>query len=211
MEEYIALGRSLKPIEKNLYNAIVRKQMSEGGEIETNVGPLIFGCGKSVHEKILKSICGDPSKNKQPLGDISDIETGRDFNFVKSKKGGPGNFAEYTESDFMGVSVLSKNGDQIETWLSELHDLEAECESKVKSYADVLHELNIFKGLAEDDAAVDEQKIEAPKPMVSKKVVSTSSKDVVVAKTKVKPKVEEVVDVPMMDDDFLAGIDIESL
>lgn len=118
------LARSIKPIERYYYNCIIRSQLNpKTNNVETNIGPKIFSCGKTIHNIICLSISGNETTGKKPLGDIAHPVSGRDFKCVKVVRGA-GGYPNYDQSFFEDPSPLGTK-DQISNWLSAYHDLEA--------------------------------------------------------------------------------------
>lgn len=117
-------ARSIKPIERYYYNCIVRSQLNpKTNQIETNVGPKILSIGKTIHNIIWVSMSGNETTGKRALGDVSHPVNGRDFKIVKVVRG-PNGYPNYDQSFFEDSSALG-NKEQITSWLSKYHDLEA--------------------------------------------------------------------------------------
>jgi hypothetical protein len=193
-EQLRAEARSIKPLERYYYNVIVRTQMNPTtGDLETNVGPKILSIGKQLHARIIRAILGDPSISEPELGDVTDKTTGRDFKIIKRlRKSGADSFPNYDESKFMGESILGTDK-QIAQWMETLHDLQAL--RQLKPTDEILHELNIFRGL-EKDPSTDFDVSNFKKP----------------AETKVAPAVTAPAsnfaeaDESLADDDFLDSL-----
>jgi hypothetical protein len=116
-------ARSIKPVERYYYNCIVRSQLNpKTNNIETNIGPKIFSCGKTVHNIICLSISGNETTGKRALGDVAHPLSGRDFKVVKVLRGKDG-FPNYDQSFFEDASQLGTK-EQINRWLTSYHDLE---------------------------------------------------------------------------------------
>lgn len=118
--------RLLKPIDRFYYNVIVREVYNKKTQkIETNVGPLIYSCGKTVHGKILTAIVGNPKLKKKPYGDITDLTKGRDFVLRKGiAKGQDGmEYPNYDESSFEDVGPAGTQ-DEIVQWAANMNDLQ---------------------------------------------------------------------------------------
>ena len=112
-----ALYRQIKPIERYYYNCIVRREEGEDGVIRENVGPKILSVGKTLHQLILKGICGDEEMGEAPLGDVTDLKTGRDFKIIKNiVKSGGDSYTKYDSSKFMDTSTLG-TPEEIEVWM----------------------------------------------------------------------------------------------
>lgn len=143
-------ARKIKPIERYYYNCIVRHQTTKNGEVEKNVGPKILSIGKTLHQKIVKAIVGDPANDEKPLGDITDLKTGRDFKIIKKMKGqGPNAYPEYDDSKFLDPTPLGEK-DQVETWLDNMHDLSAL--RVLRSTEEMKTELKKHLGILPNDA-----------------------------------------------------------
>lgn len=118
-------AREIKPVERNYWNCIVRKEIDpKTNEIHENVGPKIFSVGVKLHRFILRAIFGDKELEEDGLGDVFDPIKGRDLKIIRTMtKGGDGGYyPSYDQSKFLDVSPLG-TPDQIDKWLSELHDL----------------------------------------------------------------------------------------
>jgi hypothetical protein len=116
-------AKKIKPIERYYYNFIVKDSKPDTEQSPEN-GPLILSVGKTLHQKIVRAIVGDPVQGEPPLGDISDPKLGRDFKIVKRIKPGKDKFPSYDDSKFAEVSVLADK-EQVDKWLENLHDLQA--------------------------------------------------------------------------------------
>ena len=144
-----AEARSIKPVERFYFNAIVRSVTSKTGETQKNVGPKIYSCGKQVWEKILRAIVGAPEVQEVGLGDITDLYTGRDFKIIKRLiKSGSDTFPNYTESKFLDVSPAGTE-QEISKWMSSRHDLSSLI--TVKSFDELAKEVRIHRGLEKDN------------------------------------------------------------
>lgn len=181
-------ARSIKPIERYYYNCIVRSQLNpKTNQIETNVGPKILSIGKTVHNLIWVSMSGNETTGKKGLGDVSHYQNGRDFKIVKVVRG-PNGYPNYDQSFFEDPSVLG-SGDQIKSWLTKYHDLEA-----IPTYLTIDQIEEALKSfLGNDESQVK------PQAVSSKATASKSS----------APKVEEssLDDVDsMIDDDIEAQL-----
>lgn len=181
-------ARMIKPLEKAYYNIIVRQyKNSKNGEIEINKGPLIWSVGKTLHARILRAILGCPELQEDPLGDITDPQSGRDFKLVKRlKKSGKESYPNYDDSKFLNVSPLGTDK-QIEEWMGKLHDLQAL--RFLKSSEELQRDLNIYRGIEdgekEESVAIKVEEKAAPLPL--KKPVYQA-------------------DESLIDDDFLAEL-----
>jgi len=149
-----AEARSIKPVERDYWNAIVRLMKNKAGDVERNVGPKIFSCGKQLQSKILRAMCGAPEFDEAELGDVTDVNNGRDLKVIKSMtQSGKDEFPNYNESKFLNES-LAGNDEEVSRWLENLHDLQAL--RSVKSYEELKHEVDVFRGLIKDpDLAFD--------------------------------------------------------
>jgi hypothetical protein len=151
-EEAAALkaeARSIKPVERYYYNAIVRKLTDGEGNVKTNVGPRILSVGKTLHQMILRAICGDGTE--PALGDVTSIKAGYDFIIKKEVRvTGDEEFPNYDRSNFARESTPAGTPDEVKKWAENLHDLS---KLRVIKDKDVLEkELAIHRGLIADDA-----------------------------------------------------------
>ena len=143
-----ALYRAIKPIERYYYNCIVRREEGEDGVVRENVGPKILSVGKTLHQLILKGICGDEEMGEAPLGDVTDLKNGRDFKIFKNiVKSGGDSFPKYDSSKFLDPSPLG-TPEEIETWMANMHDLFGL--RVLKSPEELNHELKIHLGVIPD-------------------------------------------------------------
>jgi len=142
-------ARDIKPVERYYYNVIVRQEKDpKTGEVQKNVGPKIYSCGKQVHAKIMRAIVGDKDAGETPLGDITNPVSGRDFKVVKKiTKSGPREFPNYDFSKFEGESPAGES-DELDTWLENIHDLQAL--RKVKTEEELRHALRVHLGMVQE-------------------------------------------------------------
>lgn len=153
-ERLQSLARQIKPIERYYYNVIVRKQTNENGDVEENVGPKILSIGKTLHQMIVRAIVGDKELEEKPLGDVSDIVSGRDFKIVKQiRQSGKDFYPNYSESRFVNEPSPLGNKDQVRKWLEELHDLQSLRD--VKDFDELKKQLKIHLGVIPDDVSDD--------------------------------------------------------
>jgi hypothetical protein len=145
-EELKREARSIKPIERYYYNAIVREIRSEKG-VEKNVGPRILSVGKILHKMIVRAIVGD--ENEKALGDVTNVKTGYDFVIRKELRGtGKDAFPNYDRSSFARESSPLGTPEEIAKWQATLHDL-----TKLRTLKDVSEletQLAIHRGLIPD-------------------------------------------------------------
>lgn len=140
-----AEAKSIKPIERYYYNVIVRDNAeTQQGEKD---GPLILSVGKLIHTKIILGICGNKEFGEEALGNVMDPKTGHDFKIIKKVKPG-GQYPEYGDSKFLGVSLLSKDEAKLEGWLAARHDIYAL--RKVLGEDELKKALRIYKGMEAD-------------------------------------------------------------
>jgi hypothetical protein len=185
------LYRELKPIERYYYNVIVRAETDDDGNVKQNVGPKILSVGKTVHEIILRGICGDKEMNQPAFGDVTDFKTGRDFKLVKTiKKSGDSTYPNYEGSHFLEESPAG-DPDECKKWMENLHDLASL--RVLKSTEELENELLIHLGLKQESSNgfdpskfqssnKSEEKVETKveeivKPPVVKEIVSASEDD----------------------------------
>jgi len=186
-------ARSIKPVERYYFNVIVRSQLNpKTNTIETNVGPKIFSCGKTVFDFITLSIHGNPTMGKKGLGDIAMPQTGRDFRLVKTLKGGT--YPNYDQSAFEDVSPLGTD-EQIAQWVKSYHQLEA-----IPQILPVDDIKKILQNYLEGGSQTTNETISAPVTQSVSPVPKVEKKDA----TKV---IEEIVDADW--DSALNGLGIK--
>ena len=122
------LARSIKPIERFYWNAIVRQQLNpKTNSMDRNVGPKVLSCGKTLQTIIVDSINGNQITGLKKLGNVLHPSDGRDFRLVKKlKKGSSAGFEypDYAQSSFEDISPLGSDAD-VKMWLENLHDLDS--------------------------------------------------------------------------------------
>lgn len=200
-------ARAIKPVERYYYNVIVRSVKNKDGDVETNVGPKIYSCGKNQHAKITRAIVGDEAAGESPLGDITHPTKGRDFKIVKKvvKGGGGMEYPNYDNSKFEDPSPLGTK-EEILSWMEKTHDLQSL--RVVKTADELKHALRVHLGMVREDeesGSTDEldEFRNAGKP------ASSSSFPVASSKIKEEPKAtapaatEESSDDLLADDDFM--------
>ena len=202
-QELQAQYRELKGIERYYYNVIVRQEKDpKTGEIVKNTGPKIFSCGKTIHGMIVRAIVGDKSAGEEPLGDVTNLKTGRDFRLVKKMNG---EYPNYDSSKFLDQSPLGEP-DEVNGWLDNLNDLQAI--KIVKSEEELKHALKVHLGLiqdsSEDDDGYDPSEFSSSKSS-SKQTPKQLPKDLGLDSVKSSSVVEE--EEVMADDEFLKEID----
>ena len=154
-EALIAEARAIKPVERFYWNCIQRQRTNKNGVTETNVGPLIFACGKQIHTKILRAMCGSPEFQEDPLGDVTDLQSGRDFKIIKRLiSSGAEKYPNYNESKFLGVSVAGTAAEMAK-WMEGLNELDSL--KIVKPLSELEKEIRIHRGLETADAPTNEQ------------------------------------------------------
>lgn len=141
-------ARSIKPVERYYYNAIVR-QITVDGETQKNVGPRILSVGKILHKMIVSAIVGDT--DEPGLGDITNVKTGFDFIIKKELLGtGDNAFPKYDQSKFARNPSPAGTPEELKKWVETLHDL---TNLRNVKEADVLEkELAIHRGLIPDES-----------------------------------------------------------
>lgn len=141
-------ARAIKPVERYYYNVIVRSEKDKDGNIKSNVGPKIYSCGKTVHEKILRAILGDEVAGEKPLGDVTHPVTGRDFRVVKKVvKSGNQEYPNYDNSKFDDVSPAGTT-EEFEKWMDSLNDLKAL--RTLKTSDELKHALRVHLGMVKE-------------------------------------------------------------
>ena len=200
-----AEAKAIKPIERYYYNVTVRDN-AETGQGEKD-GPLILSVGKLIHTKIILGICGNKEFGEEAYGNVMDPKTGRDFKIIKKVKPG-GQYPEYGDSKFLGVSLLSKDDSKIEGWLAARHDIYVL--RKVFSEDELKKALRIYKGVDQDPRQTFDPTEFMPKAgSVSVPVSTHEAQKASVVSTKVEANEDE--DLSLADDDFIKGLrsDIE--
>jgi len=167
----------IKAIERYYYNCMVR-YYDKKGNLEKSEGPKILSIGKTLHERIVRAVVGDPKAGEKGLGDISDPKLGRDFKIVKKLR--PVTFYPYyDESKFLDPSPLGDK-EQVEEWLGKLHDLATLRVLKPTSEMDIA--LQKYTGAIPDD---DDTSFDMSK---YRKKTETSLDEQVAAEKKAAPK-----------------------
>jgi hypothetical protein len=193
-----AEARSIKPVERYYFNAIIRSATSKSGETLHNVGPKIYSCGKQVWEKILRAIIGAPEVDEPGLGDITDLHTGRDFKIIKRLvKSGSEAYPNYTESKFLAPSAAGTEAD-IAAWMANRHNLASLI--TVKTFDELAKEVRVHRGLEKDpDLAFDGG---TPTPVVETRAQPQAPRNVAPQRPVVAPQPVAAVN---DDEDFGVG------
>lgn len=216
-------AREIKPIERYYYNCIVRSVVNkETGETQKNVGPKILSVGKTLHKFIITKIVGDADLGIKGLGDVSDPKTGRDLRIVKEiAKSGDETYPNYDKSFFDDEASPLGTPEQVKTWLSNCHDLNAL--RNVKPREEMVLELKRHLGIIKDTSSnydpsefqVSEghsvsEETETVSEEVRKPAAPQRAKDAVgtvASKPTVKPPVDvSDADEPLADEDFMAEL-----
>lgn len=142
-------ARAIKPIERYYYNVFVRRQVNRRGELENNVGPKILSIGKTLHERIVRALVGNPANDIKPIGPVVDFKEGRDFRIIKTLKGG---YANYDTSEWLDPAPLGESA-LIKELLENLHDLQSL--RRVKDNDELKTELQKYLGVIEDNDDTD--------------------------------------------------------
>jgi len=184
------LYRAIKPIERYYYNVIVREEVDENGVTQKNVGPKILSIGKTLHQIILKGICGDEELGEEGYGDVTDLKTGRDFKIMKTiRRSGSETYPNYDQSRFLDQSPLGAP-DEVEVWLSELHDLVALRVLKTPEELD--HELQVHLGVKQDsETSFDPTKYQKKSDAVTVETVEVEPEVETVEKVETAETTEE--------------------
>lgn len=205
-------ARKIKPIERYYYNCIVRSQVNpKTNETEKNVGPKILSIGKTLHQRIVRAIVGDPANDEKPLGDVTNVSSGRDFKIIKKMKGvGANAYPEYNDTKFLEPTPLGDR-DQVEKWLESLHDLTTL--RNLKSHEEMKVELKKHLGLIQDEATTfdisefQKKGSESSSASIEDQVREAATRSE--SKKEEKPKTQPVAstataqDESMTEDDFL--------
>lgn len=194
----------IKAIERYYYNGMVR-YYDKKGSLEKSEGPKILSIGKTLHERIVRAVVGDPKAGEKGLGDVSDLKVGRDFKIVKKLRAVTF-YPYYDESKFLDPSPLGDK-DQIEGWLANLHDLAALRVVKSTSEMDIA--LQKYTGvLPDEDTSFDMSKYRKKPETLDQQVAAEKQK---VTKPVNKPVVlvtpASTGDDALAEDDFLRGLD----
>lgn len=112
---------AIRAQERYYFNCYARVHYNRDGEQEKNVGPKILSIGKQLFQRVMRALFGDDKTDEKPLGNIADLNNGRDFKIVKRMKPGD-EYPEYTDSKFEDPSILG-DPDLVAKVLSGLHDL----------------------------------------------------------------------------------------
>lgn len=205
-------AREIKPVERYYYNVIVRQEKDpKTGEVQKNVGPKIFSCGKQLHAKIMRAIVGDKDAGEAPLGDITHPTTGRDFKVVKKiTKSGNREFPNYDFSKFEAESAAGTTAD-LDKWLEDIHDLQTL--RKLKSEDELKHALRVHLGMVqegetakEDDLAEFRNAGGVPSNSAAAVVGEDSVREELVSQTESSPSSSEESEL-LADDDFMKELD----
>lgn len=200
-DELRAQYRDLKGIERYYYNVIVRQEKDiKTGELVKNSGPKIFSCGKTIHAMIVRAIVGDKTAGEEPLGDITNPKSGRDFKLVKKMNG---DYPNYDLSKFLDASPLGEP-DEVSGWLDNLHDLQAI--RVVKSDDELKHALKVHLGLIQEDQDDGNYDPSEFTQSVSSKKETKAVEKVDLGLNTASVAVDEEEEV-MADDEFLKEID----
>jgi hypothetical protein len=154
-----AKAREIKPVERYYYNVIVRQEKdSKTGEINKNVGPKIYSCGKQVHAKIMRAMVGDKDAGEAPLGDVTHPVTGRDFKVVKKiTKSGNNEYPNYDFSKFESETPAGSSED-LNNWLDNIHDLHSL--RKLKTEDELKHALRVHLGMVQEGETKQDDDLE---------------------------------------------------
>lgn len=196
-------ARGIKPIERFYWNTVVRQQLNpKTNSMDTNVGPKVFSCGKTLQTIIVDSINGNQITGLRKLGNVLHPADGRDFRLVKKiKKGNAGfEYPDYAQSSFEDISPLGSD-DDIKGWLANLHDLD--------SYRVLLPREEIIAAMAEffnggqEKADWEEETPRAKAPAASAVKAAPAKAP---AKAGAKSEIEDLINLGM-DDDLQAALD----
>lgn len=196
----------IKAIERYYYNGVVRF-FDKKGNLEKSEGPKILSIGKTLHERIVRAVVGDPKAGEKGLGDISDLVAGRDFKIVKKFRPNS-TYPYYDDSKFIDASPLGDK-EQIEMWLGNLHDLAALRVLKPTSDLDIA--LQKYTGvLPDDDTNFDMSKYRkkaTDAPLAEQVAAAKAEKPAV--KPAAKPAAPVSEEGGMTEEEFMKGIDAE--
>jgi len=203
-EELKDLYRKIKAMERYYYNAIVRQEVNRStGATEVNVGPKILSVGKTLHERIVRALVGNPDTDEKPIRpNVLDFKEGRDFKIIKKiRSTGKNKWGNYDASVFLDPSPLG-NPDEIKEWLANMHDVAAL--RVVKSNEDIKVELQKYLGIISQDEDDDTDY----NPADFQKSVQTLEQQVDQAKTASLPPVTEEKSLEERLEDAVSGEDM---
>jgi len=195
-ERIRAEARSIKPIERYYYNALVRK-MTVNGEAKTNVGPRILSVGKVLHQMIIRTIVSEDPQER--LGDVTHVKNGYDFIIRKEMRA---DYPNYDRSTFAREPSPLGDAELISAISENLIDL-----SKfrtLKGLEDIKKELAIHRGLIPD--IVQNFDVAQFDSEFSTTTKSKSSASVPVNVTTETESVQVQDDVAIESDEFLADL-----
>ena len=210
-------ARSIKPVERYYWNAIVRTITTKGGEVQHNVGPKIFSCGKQLNFKLVKAITGDDVVGLDGLGDVTDVagKEGRDLRVIKRLVKGSGDekYPNYNESVFLNPSKAGTDA-EVASWLENLHDLNSlrrilpneELARQVRIHRGEEEDTEIAYNVGGDEVEIEEAPVVQPPKQVRPSASAQVNRPTPVQKPKPSPVVSEDNDEAMMDDDFLSKL-----
>lgn len=203
-------ARSIKPIERYYYNALVRSMVVDGKTVN-NVGPRILSVGKILHQMIIRAIVSE--KPQEKLGDITHIETGYDFIITKEMRS---EFPNYDRSNFARESSPLGDKELVSQVVANMHDLTKF--RNLKPVSELEKELAIHRGLIADDsetfnveqfdAKYQGQGTTATSASVPADVTSEEeiASEVTVEATSETTEAVETPDVPIESDEFLQDL-----
>lgn len=118
-------ARALKPVERYLYNCIVR-QKDPNTNKTTNVGPKVLSIGATLHQIIITAIMGDPDNEEMTkLGDVTDLQRGYDFVILSYlMKDGDREYPRYERSRFSLKPSPAGTKEEIQRWKENVYDLQ---------------------------------------------------------------------------------------
>lgn len=205
-----AEARSLKPNDRFYYNCVVKHQTGTFRNNKPNPinVPLVLSIGKQVHARILRAMLGSEEDMELPLGEVYNVENGRDFKILKkNRKGSDGQvYPYYEESKFVDPSAAG-TPEQIKDWLDKMHDLQAL--RILKTIEDLKRDIRIHKHLEEDPNKPDigfdpkELGISTDEAHTS---VTVETKSVIIPKVAESSGISEE-DAALLEDDFLKKLD----
>ncbi|MCK9458460.1 MAG: hypothetical protein M0R80_02305 [Proteobacteria bacterium] len=193
-----AVARAIKPIERYYYNVIVRQEQDqETGAMLTNVGPKIFGCGKTLHEIIIEKL--------SESCDVTDPQNGMDFRVVKNIKKGPdGEYPDYVKSKFEEPSVAG-TPEEVAKWAASLHNL---CDlRKLLPYEELLFNLRVHFGMEKDNSVGFDVREFANATATTTVGTTAVAKPTVTTEEPEMPVTVGGGDQQLADDEFAAGLE----
>ena len=174
--------------------------------MKKNVGPKIYSCGKTTHNKIWAAMRGDDDAGIKPLGDVTHPKEGRDFRVVKKvvKGGGGMEYPNYDNSRFEDPTPAG-NPDELSAWSENLHNLQAL--RVIKTSDELKHALRVHLGMVKESATANDNELDEFRNVgtatPAKPKVETVREDLAVSTTPPSSSSAKAEVDDMADDDFM--------